>query len=335
MKKMRKVLSVMLSAAVCAGMLAGCSSGSSSSAAGSSQGAGSSADGASYTVGLIQYMEHTSLDEIRTALEQRLQSQAEAAGISVEIEVQNAQGDPTNISNICNKFVGEGVDLIVAIATPAAAGAAGVTEDIPIVFSAVTDPVTDLQLNSLDAPGGNVTGTSDSIPVEKIFEVADELTPEAKNFGLLYCTSEPSSAGVIADAKAYLDANGGSYTEATVTNTSEVQQAVQTLVEKCDAIFIPIDNTVASAMSVVAEVANEAKIPVYVSADSMVKDGGLASAGVNYTNLGEKTADMVLEVLQGADPATMPVQTMTDVNVVVNEETAAAIGVDVSAYVNN
>lgn len=314
----KKSLCVLSVGALFAGMLAGC-------------GAAPADDGVLH-VGLIQYMEHTSLDEIRTALEAQLETRAAEEGLTIEVDVQNAQGDPTNINSICTKFVSDGVDAIVAIATPAAAGAAGVTEDIPIIFSAVTDPVTDLQLNSLDAPGGNVTGTSDNIPVEEIFKVADELTPDASHFGLLYCTSEPSSAGVIENAKACLDGEGKTYTEAAITNASEVQQAAQTLAEKCDAIFIPIDNTVAKAMSVVAETAIEAKIPVYVSADSMVKDGGLASAGVNYTNLGQKTADMVIEVLKGADPATMPVQTMDDVNVVVNEETAAAIGVDVSAY---
>lgn len=315
----KKSLCVLSAGALFAGMLAGC-------------GAAPAADDGVLHVGLIQYMEHTSLDEIRTALEAQLETRAAEEGLTVEVDVQNAQGDPTNINSICTKFVSDGVDAIVAIATPAAAGAAGVTEDIPIIFSAVTDPVTDLQLNSLDAPGGNVTGTSDNIPVEEIFKVAGELTPDASHFGLLYCTSEPSSAGVIENAKACLDSEGKTYTEAAITNASEVQQAAQTLAEQCDAIFIPIDNTVAKAMSVVAETAIEAKIPVYVSADSMVKDGGLASAGVNYTNLGQKTADMVIEVLKGADPATMPVQTMDDVNVVVNEETAAAIGVDVSAY---
>lgn len=314
----KKALCVLSAGALFAGLLAGC-------------GAVPADDGVLH-VGLIQYMEHTSLDEIRTALEAQLEARAAEEGLTIEVDVQNAQGDPTNINSICTKFVSDGVDAIVAIATPAAAGAAGVTEEIPIVFSAVTDPVTDLQLNSLDAPGGNVTGTSDNIPVEEIFRVAGELTPDASHFGLLYCTSEPSSAGVIENAKACLDGEGKTYTEAAITNASEVQQAAQTLAEQCDAIFIPIDNTVAKAMSVVAETAIEAKIPVYVSADSMVKDGGLASAGVNYTNLGQKTADMVIEVLKGADPATMPVQTMDDVNVVVNEETAAAIGVDVSAY---
>ncbi len=314
----KRTLCVLAAGALFTGMLAGCG--------------GAPADDGTLRVGLIQYMEHTSLDEIRTALEAQLETRAAEEGLAIQVDVQNAQGDPTNINSICTKFVSDGVDVIVAIATPAAAGAAGVTEDTPIIFSAVTDPVTDLQLNSLDAPGGNITGTSDNIPVEEIFKVAGELTPNAAHFGLLYCTSEPSSAGVIENAKACLDGAGKTYTEAAITNASEVQQAAQTLAEQCDAIFIPIDNTVAKAMSVVAETAIEAKIPVYVSADSMVKDGGLASAGVNYTNLGQKTADMVIEVLKGADPAAMPVQMIDDVNVVVNEETAAAIGVDVSAY---
>ena len=285
-----------------------------------------------FSVGILQYMEHTSLDEIRTAVEEELQQKATELGKPISVEVKNAQGDPTNIGTIANQFVGDNKDLIIAIATPAAAGAAAVTEEIPIVFSAVTNPVEDLQIDSLEQPGGNITGTSDAIPVEKIINVSQEITPQANCYGILYCTSEPSSTGVVQQAKKALEQQGKTFVEAAVTNTSEVQQATEKLVEQCDAIFVPIDNTVATAMSVVADLAKDAKIPVYAAADSMVRDGALASAGVNYTNLGKKTAQMAVEILQGANPASMEVQVMEDVNVVVNEDTAKAIGVDVSQY---
>lgn len=314
-KAMKRTVCFVLCAVLLLGLLAGC---------GGKSGA--------KKVGIIQLVEHPSLDEICAAVTSGLEKGAAAAGMELAIDVQNAQGDKTLINSICEKFVGDGVDLIIAIATPAAQGAAAATADIPIIFSAVTDPVGAKLVQSMDAPGGNCSGTSDSIPVQRIFELAAELTPNVKNFGLLYCTSEDNSASVISEVKAYLDENGCTYEEATVTNVSEVQQATEALLDQCEGIFVPIDNTVASAMSVVADLAKQAKKPVYVAADSLVHDGGLASAGVNYTQLGAQTAEMALQVLQGADVSAMPVQLLTDVNVVVNPETAEAVGVDVSAY---
>ncbi len=204
--------------------------------------------------------------------------------------------------------------------------------DIPVIFSAVTDPAAAGLVENLEAPEGNITGTSDAIPVEKIFELAAELTPDAESFGLIYNTGEVNSVSVIDETKAYLDAQGISYTEASVASTGDVQTAAQTLLSKCDAIFAPIDNTVASAMGVLADEAIKAGKPVYVAADSMVNDGGLATVGVNYTNLGTQTADMLLKVLTGTPVCEVPVEVLKENAVVVNEETAAAIGVDVSKY---
>ena len=230
--------------------------------------------------------------------------------------------------------MGNKVDAIVAIATPAAQGAATAVAgtDIPVIFSAVTDPAAAGLVENLEAPEGNITGTSDAIPVEKIFELAAELTPDAESFGLIYNTGEVNSVSVIDETKAYLDAQGISYTEASVASTGDVQTAAQTLLSKCDAIFAPIDNTVASAMGVLADEAIKAGKPVYVAADSMVNDGGLATVGVNYTNLGTQTADMLLKVLTGTPVCEVPVEVLKENAVVVNEETAAAIGVDVSKY---
>ena len=199
------------------------------------------------------------------------------------------------------------MDVIVAIATQAAQGAATAVEgtDIPVIFSAVS----------------------------KIFDLAAELTPDVQSFGLIYNTSEINSVSVIEETKAYLDEKGTSYVENAVTATGEVQTAAQNLLNQCDAVFAPIDNTVASAMPILAEEAINAKKPVYVAADSMVADGGLATVGVNYTNLGTQTGDMVAKVLTGTSVSEIPVEVLKDNAVVVNEETAEAIGVDVSAYV--
>ena len=215
----------------------------------------------------------------------------------------------------------------------AAQGAAAATSDIPIVFAAVTDPVAAGLVGADGKPDRNCTGTSDAIAVDKIFDLANELTPGIKTYGFLYNLSETNSVSVIADAKAACDAANIAYIEATVTNSGEVTTAAQSLIGKVDAIFSPIDNTVAYAMPNLAQIANEAKLPVYVAADSMVADGGLATVGVNYTQLGKQTADMAVRILEGAAVADVPVEVLDEYATVVNEETAAAIGVDVSAYV--
>ena len=286
------------------------------------------------TVGIIQLMEHPSLDEIRGAITDRLAERAAENGLAVEVSYQNGQGDTSTINTICQQFVASKVDVIVAIATPAAQGAAAAAQSsgIPVVFSAVTDPVAAGLVESLEAPGGSVTGTSDAIPVEKIFALADELTPGVGSYGLIYNTSEDNSLSVIAQVKAYLDGKQIPYTDGAITSSADVQTSARNLLGKCDAIFAPIDNTVASAMGVLADEAIQAKKPVYVAADSMVADGGLATVGVNYTNLGSQTADMVLKILTGTPAGEIPVEVLRDNAVVINGNTAAAIGVDVSKY---
>lgn len=334
---MKKLFTVL----VCAMMLlalAACSSGNAPASSGSPSSGGPAAsaagDGQKVTVGLIQLMEHPSLDEIRTAITARLEEKAAENGLDIEVNYQNAQGDTSTINTICQQFVANKVDAIVAIATPAAQGAAAAAENtgIPVIFSAVTDPVSAGLVENLEAPEGSITGTSDAIPVEKIFTLAEELTPAVKSYGLIYNTSEDNSLSVIADVKEYLDGKGIPYTEGAVTTSADVQTSARNLLGKCDAVFAPIDNTVASAMGVLADEAIQAGKPVYVAADSMVADGGLATVGVNYTNLGSQTADMVLKALTGTPIGQIPVEVLRDNAVVVNEETAAAIGVDVSKY---
>lgn len=251
----------------------------------------------------------------------------------VVIDYQNGQGDMGTLNTIAQKFVGDGVDMIVAIATPAAQAAAAATDSTPIIFSAVTDPVDAGLVSDLEAPDRNLTGTSDAIPVDRIFALADELTPGIKTYGLLYNNGESNSVSVIRDVKVALNAAGIAFEEATVINSSEVTTAAQSLVGKVDAIFSPIDNTVAYAMPNLAQIAIEAKLPVYVAADSMVNDGGLATVGVNYTQLGKQTAQMAAEVLSGKPVSEVPVQVLSEYATVVNPDTAAAIGVDVSKYV--
>jgi len=286
-------------------------------------------------IGVIQLLEHPSLDEVRAAILEELKVQGYDES-KVEIQYQSAQNDGTLANSINQKFVGDQVDVIIAIGTSVAQSAAASTGEIPIVFAAVTDPEQAGLLTCLDQPEGNITGTSDAIPVEKIFALADELTPGIQRYGFLYNPGEDNSVVTVEAAKAYLDGKGIDYVEATATNVGEVTQAAQSLTGKeIDAIFVPIDNTVAGAMPNVAQIAIEAELPCYVAADSLVNDGGLATVGVNYTQLGKQTGQMVAKVLAGTPISEIPVEILRENQVVVNPETARALGIDVSQYTEN
>ncbi len=287
-------------------------------------------DGDTYKIGIVQMMEHPSLNTIRESIIEGLAEEGFVDGENIEIIYQNGQNDMTTMQNIAQTFVGEEVDVIVAIATQAAQASLAETTDIPIVFAAITDPVGAGLVESLDAPGGNVTGTSDEISAADIMDLAQQITPGFKTIGALYNIGEDNSESVISDLKEYAAANGFEVVESTVTNTSEVQQAAQYLADKADVVFSPIDNTVASSMALAADVFNEAGIPFYVSADSMVADGGLATYGIDYTVLGKETAGMVAEVLRGADPASMAVRKMSEMSIYINTDTAEALGIEIS-----
>lgn len=311
---MKKLMTVVMVLVLAVTMLTGCG--------------GKDAEGM-LKVGIIQLMEHPSLDTIRVSIIEGLEEEGYVDGENIAIDYQNGQNDMSTMKNIAQKFVGDEVDVIVAIATPAAQAALSETTEIPIIFAAITDPVDAELVDSLETPGGNVTGTSDEVSAEQIMGLANEVTPGFKTIGALYNIGEDNSVSVVAGLKDYAAKNGYKVVESTVTNTSEVQQAAQYLADKVDVVFSPIDNTVASSMAVVTEVFNNADIPYYVSADSMVADGGLATYGIDYTVLGKETATMIADVLGGADTSTMAVKKMSDMSVYVNTDTAKKIGVEI------
>lgn len=279
------------------------------------------------TVGIVQIVEHPSLDTIRESILAELASEGFVDGETMIVDYQNAQNEQANLKTICQKFVSNNYDLIIAIATPSAQAALGETTEIPIIFSAVTDPMAAGLVDSLENPGGNVTGTSDAVSAEMIMKLALEITPDIKTIGALYNSSEINSVSVINDLKEFAAANGLTVIEAPVMNSSEVQQSASYLAQNADAVFSPIDNTVAATMPIISQTLIDAKIPFYVGADSMVNDGGLATYGINYTILGQETAKMAAQVLNGADPGTIPVMTMKDMNIYINQKTADQIGV--------
>ena len=284
-------------------------------------------------IGLVQLVEHTSLDQIRESIIAQLEEDGYIDGENIEIDYQNAQNEQSNLKTICQSFVADDVDIIVAITTPAAQVAMGETSEIPIVFSAVTDPVAAEVVSDMENPGGNVTGTSDAISVVNILGLAEEITPGFKTIGALYNSSETNSVSAIESLKEYAAANDYEVIESAITSANEIQPAAQNLAKKCDIVFSPTDNTVASSIATANQVFIESKVPFYVGADSMVKDGAFATYGVDYEYLGQQTAKMIIEIINGADPATMPVRTMDEMAIYINSQTAADLGIKIPASV--
>lgn len=281
------------------------------------------ADAKTFSIGIVQIVEHAALDAAREGFKKALSD----AGVNATFDEQNAQGDQSTLSTIGNRFVSEQVDMILAIATPSAQSMAGITTEIPILATAVTDFEVAKLVTSNAAPGGNVSGTSDMNPIKDQIALIAELFPDAATIGCIYNSGEDNSVLQAGIAKAEVESLGKTYTEITVSSTNDVQQAAQTLVGKCDAIYVPTDNTLASAMAIVVDVANAAKIPVICGESGMVDAGGLATLGINYFELGYQTGAMAIKVLtEGADISAMPVEFAAGFDAAFNAETAAAIG---------
>ena len=321
---MKKAVSVFLSALLALTALTGCASAPASSAV------SQESTERKVKIGVVQYMDHPSLDTIRDAFKAKLTALGYQDGVNCTVEYKSAGGDATTQNSIIQSFAGDQKDVVVAISTPTAQAAASISGKIPVVFSAVSDPVGAGLVKSLEKPEGNITGTSDEIQVEKILDLALEYNPNLKKLGFLYNTSEANSVTNLNKAKAYCEAKGIELIESAVTNTNEVQQAAQVLASKVEAIFAPNDNTVASAMPVLANAGIQAKIPVYCGADSMVAEGGFATVGINYESLGQETAVMVDQILKGTSPSNIPVKVFkTDLQTIVNEQTAKALGIEI------
>ncbi len=310
-----------------AAVLAGCGSSSGSSSSDSSS---SSSSTGSYKIGVVQLTEHSALDAANEGFVEALN----ASGLDVSIDQQNAQNDQSACQTIASKFVGDGVDLIYAIATPAAQAAAAATTDIPIVGSAITDYAASGLVKDNDKPGTNVTGASDLTPVAEQLQMMQKVLPNVKTVGLLYCSAESNSDIQIASAKEELDALGLSYTEYAVSSSNEIQSVVESAVGKVDALYAPTDNTIAAGAAQVGQICKENKLPFITGEEGMCEAGGLFTLSINYKDLGKLAGEMAVKILKGeSKPSEMAIEHLsTDELVVVkNEEMAAAIGVDLSA----
>ena len=299
------------------------------------------AAGTEFKVGVVQYVDHASLNQIVENLEQELDAKGQELGVTFNYQDYefNGQGDGTTLNQIASELISDDVDLIVAVATPTAQimQAAAEGKNIPIVFSAVSDPVGAKLVDSLDAPGSNITGTSDALDTEAIMNLILAQNPDTKKVGLLYSKSEDSSAQPVADAKKILEEKGIEAVEKTGTTQDEISTAADALIaEGVDAVFTPTDNTVMTAELAIYEKLAEAGIPHYAGADSFARNGAFCGYGVDYKALGSQTADMVAKILaEGADPAITPVETSDSNIATVNTETAAALGYDMDQVKKN
>lgn len=284
----------------------------------------------SFSIGIIQIVEHQALDASRDGFIDALKDAGYQDGKNITLDIQNAQGDPNNLSTISDRFVSNKVDLVLAIATPSAEAIAGKTSQIPILGTAVTDYVAAKLVDSNQAPGGNVSGTTDLNPVKEQIELILKLVPDAKTIGVMYNSSEINSEVQAAIAKDTIETLGLKYVETTITSSNDVQQAAQSLVGKCDAIYLPTDNIIASSMPLIHSVTVASKTPVICGEEGMVKGGGLATIGIDYYNLGYTTGKMAVKLIKGeAKIASMPIESASEFNFAINETVALEIGLTI------
>lgn len=303
--------------------------GQQASASGAGAGA-ASGTGAMKRLGILQYVSHPALDEIHRGIIDALKQRGFVEGKNIEIFDQNGQADQSKLSTMSQQLVDKHADALVGIATPAVQALANTTTDIPIVMGAVTDPVSAGLVKDMRHPGGNITGVSDQPPVARQIELGLKLMPHATTVGMLYSSSEDNSKSQIDQAAKQAEKQGLSVKKFAVPSSNEIAQSVQVMSRQVDFIYIPLDNTIASAMPTVVQEADKAGKPIITAVDTMVEQGGLATIGVNQYQLGIKTGQMAADTLQGkTKPADTPVYTFSKGDTILNRRKAAALGITV------
>ena len=314
----KKMLSSLMGLAA-VGLLVGCGNNSAET------------DSSVQKVGILQYMEHKSLDKAREGFIAELKDEGYEDGKNIKIDSLNSQGDQANLKSMSEKLVKEKSDVILTIATPAAISVATETTDIPIIFTAVTDAVSAGLVDSNEKPGKNITGTSDMVPIDKQTNLLLSIVPDAKTIGIIYNSSEENSVIQAKLAKEAIEKKGVKVKESTVTSTNDVQQVMTALAGEVDGVYIPTDNTLANTMETVGEIARNKKLPIVTGSAEDVKVGALATYGLDYEKLGRQTGKLAVKILKGeAKPADLAVDTPTDLDLVVNEDMAKALGIDPS-----
>ena len=322
------VLASVLALALVFGVLAGCGSSGGSGSPGSSPGA--SAASKAYKIGITQIVTHPALDAAVAGFKQGL---AQAGFTNVTYDMQNAQGDMTTASAIAQKFANEKLDLILGVATPTSQAVVKADTTTPIVFTAVTDPVGAGLVSNASAPGANVTGVSDMLPLQPHLQLIKELVPNVKTVGVLYNAGESNSQYLIAQEQKVADTMGIKLVKATASNSSEVEVAAQSLVGRVDAISVLTDNTVVSALDSVIKVCDQNKIPLIVGDTDSVKAGAVAAYAFDYKDLGIQAGQMAAKILSGTPIKDIPVEYAKNLQLSINPQAAAAMGVTIPASV--
>ncbi|WP_159723289.1 ABC transporter substrate-binding protein [Enterococcus sp. CSURQ0835] len=282
-------------------------------------------------VGVLQLVEHASLNASYKGFKKGLAAGGYKEGKNLKLDYQNAQNSQDNLKSMSDKLVKEKPDLLLGIATPAAQSLLNATQDTPIVVTAVTDLKAAKLVDSNQKPGGNVTGTTDMVPIKKQIDLLLSIKPKAKTIGIMYNAGESNSKLQAKEAQKVLKKAGVKVKVKTANTTNDVQQVTETLAEQTDGIYIPTDNTFASAAAVIGEVAKEKKTPIVAGSVDQVKDGGLATYGIDYEKLGEQTGKMAAKILDGkAKPAELSVEKAKDLKLVINKEMAKALDIDPS-----
>lgn len=283
------------------------------------------------TIGIVNLLSHPALDAAQAGFIEALAEAGYVEGENLTLDIQNANNDQSTLTNIANTFASGDADLFYAIATPSAQSLAQVITDRPIVFAAVTDPVSAGLVDEWENPGGNITGVSDMNPMDGQLNLIQEVLPDVQTVGIVYSSGEVNSEVQVDQAKAVADELGIEIVTATVTNSAEVQQAAQSL--DVDAFLIPTDNTVVSDAESVIQVAEQKGVPVFASDESTMERGAAAGLSVNYTQQGKDAAALAIQLLEGADPASLPVETQKEFDLFVNEAAAEAQGLTLPAEV--
>ncbi len=319
---MKKIFAFVLSIIMAAACMAACSPSNSAPA--------SDADGKTVKVGICNYVDDASLNQIVENIQARLKEIGDEKGVAFDVSYDNCNADANLLTQIISNFIADDVDIMIGVATPVAMAMQAATEDngIPVVFAAVSDPVGAGLVESMEAPGSNVTGTSDYLDTAAVMQLITAADPDAKNIALLYDIGQDSSTAAIAHAKEYLDANGIAYGEYTGTTVDEVTLAVQALIaDGVDAVFTPTDNTIMKSELSIYEMLQEAGIPHYTGADSFALNGAFLGYGVDYAALGVETANMAASIaLDGAKPAETAVKTFDNGCATINTETCEKLG---------
>ena len=284
-----------------------------------------------FRIGISQFITHQSLDATREGFVDELARQGYVEGKNIEIDLQNAQGEQRNLKTISQQLA-ESSDVVLAIATPSAQSLANTTQTTPVVFSAVTDPVSAKLVESREHPGGNVTGTSDqsSDAISTQINLIKKVLPKAKTIGILYTQSEPNSVVQKDEAKRLLEEKGFTVVEKTILDSNNVKAAAESLMAEVDMVFVPTDNIISSTMETVKQVSIKHKVPVFGGSTEMVAVGGLYNYGTNYEELGRQTARMLIRVLKGEKPENIAVELPEKLELHTNQEVADALGIDIS-----